>query len=114
MEPSNNSVVRGMLERKGHDFMPCSENQLTPPMWNQQGRFAIYSTAATPTAASVSCLATDLTASVSLAIPLSHTHIDLTGFAVSRFTVPILWNSRGQINLVRRLRQRYADLGHGR
>jgi len=62
-----------------------------------------YSTAATPTAASDACPATILTASVSLAIPLSHTHIDLTGFAVSRFTVPILWNSRGQINLVRHL-----------
>jgi len=59
--------------------------------------------AATPTAASDSCPATDLTASVSLAIRLSHTHIDLTGFAVSRFTVPILWNNRGQINLVRHL-----------
>ncbi len=70
--------------------------------------------AATPTAVSGSCLATNLTASVSLVIPLSHTHIDLTGFAVSRFTVPVLWNSRRQINLVRRLRRRYADLGHGR
>ncbi len=62
-----------------------------------------YSTAATPTAASGSCRATNLTASVSLAIPLSHTHIDLTGFAVSKFTVPILWNSRGQNNLVHHL-----------
>ncbi len=66
-------------------------------------RAIVISAAATPTAASGSCPAIDLTASVSLAIPLSHTHIDLTGFAVSRFTVPILWNSRGQINLVHHL-----------
>ncbi len=103
-----------MLERKGRDFMPCSENQLAPPMWDQQGRYAIDSTVATPTAASGSCPATVLTASVSLAIPLSHTHIDLTGFAVSRFTVPILWNSRGQINLVRVVGQRYTVRRHGR
>jgi hypothetical protein len=40
-----------MLERKRRDFMPCSENQLTPPMSDQQGRYAIYSTAAIPKAA---------------------------------------------------------------
>jgi len=59
-----------MLERKGRDFMPCSENQLTPPMWDQQGRYAIHSTAATPTAAPDSCPATIPTASTSLAIPI--------------------------------------------
>ncbi len=58
-----------------------------------------YSTAATPTAAPGSGPATDLTASVSLAIRLSHTHIDLTGFAVSRFTVQYFGTIEGKLTL---------------